>query len=61
MNQLMVSFMSTNCKKFDNVFKIQEILETRTLQGVKEHFVKWRGYPDSFNSWVRADNIIKLK
>ena len=27
----------------------------------KEHFVKWLGYPEKFNSWVRAENVNDVK
>ena len=38
--------------KTDNVFKIEKILSTRKRKGVKEYFVKWKGYPEKFNSWI---------
>ena len=37
------------------VFRIEKILKTRnTRRGVREHYVKWRGYPHKYNSWVPA-------
>jgi len=39
-------------EKSDNVYKVEKILRTRRRAGRKEYFVKWRGYPDKFNSWV---------
>jgi hypothetical protein len=48
-------------EKVPQVFKIEKILKTRTRKGVKESFIKWRGHPDSFNSWVRSEEIINLK
>ena len=37
----------------NSLFKIEKILKTRKLKGrSKEHFVKWLGYDDSFNSWT---------
>ena len=38
--------------KKDDVYKVEKILRTRRKNGVKEYFVKWKGYPDKFNSWV---------
>ena len=35
-----------------NVFKIDKILKTAKIRGVKKNFVKWEGYPDSYNSWT---------
>ena len=38
----------------DNIFTIEQVLDTRTRRGKKEYFVKWRGYPSSFNSWTTS-------
>lgn len=44
-------------KNEDEAYKIEKVIKTRTSKGVEESFIKWRGYPDSFNSWVRTDTI----
>lgn len=36
----------------DDVYVIEKILKTKKTRGVKQYFVKWRGYPNKFNSWV---------
>ena len=41
--------------KTDDSYKIEKIIKTRKRGGKTEYFVKWRGYPSKFNSWV--DNI----
>jgi Integrase core domain len=38
----------------EKVFAIEKILKTRKRNGKKESFVKWFGYPESFNSWVSS-------
>ena len=38
--------------KRDDVYIIEKIIKTRKRAGKIEHFVKWRGYPSKFNSWV---------
>lgn len=43
--------------KTDNTYKIESILKHRTSNGKKEYLVKWLGYPDSFASWVAAEDI----
>ena len=43
--------------KTDNVFKIEKILFTRKRRGVKEYFVKWKGYPEKFNSWIDESDL----
>jgi len=38
--------------KTDDVFDVERIIKSRKRGGVTEHFVKWKGYPEKFNSWV---------
>lgn len=35
-----------------DVYKIEEIIKTRKRAGKVEYFVKWKIYPEKFNSWV---------
>lgn len=43
----------------DQIYKIEKIIKSRkTKSGEKEFFVKWLGYPPSYNSWVK--NIVDL-
>jgi hypothetical protein len=39
-------------KTDDDVYEVEKVLKTRKRGGKVEYFVKWRGYPDKFNSWV---------
>jgi len=43
----------------DTTHRIAEILKTRTLKGIKQHFVRWIGYNDNFNSWVNDSDIVR--
>ncbi|KAJ8041597.1 Endogenous retrovirus group K member 19 Pol protein [Holothuria leucospilota] len=38
--------------KEDQTYRIEKIIRRRTRSGRKEYFVKWKGYPSKFNSWV---------
>ena len=38
--------------KTDDVYDVEKVLKTRRRGGKVEHFVKWKGYPDKFNSWI---------
>jgi hypothetical protein len=38
--------------KEDDVYDVEKILKTRKRRGKTEYFVKWKGYPDKFNSWI---------
>ena len=44
----------------DGVYQIQTVLKRRTRKGKKEVFVKWKGYPDKFNSWIAASDMQSL-
>jgi len=44
--------------KIDNVYIVEKVIKTRKTKGKTEFLVKWRGYPEKFNSWV--ENLIKL-
>jgi hypothetical protein len=39
-------------KKGDDVYIVENVLKTRRRNGRLEHFVKWQGYADKFNSWT---------
>ena len=38
-------------------YEIDQIIKTRTKNNKKEYFVSWKGYPESFNSWVKEKNF----
>lgn len=40
-------------------YKIDKILRTRNSGRRKELLVKWKGYPNKFNSWILAANLEK--
>ena len=40
--------------KKDDIFKVEKVIRTRKRLGKTEYFVKWRGYPEKFNSWVES-------
>ena len=42
--------------KLDDVYIVDKVLKTRKRNGKLEHFVKWRGYADKFNSWTTDIN-----
>ena len=39
---------------------MDEIVVTRNKDGIKQHFVKWKGYDETFNSWVNVTDIKKI-
>ena len=44
--------------KTDDVFIVEKVLKSRRRSGRVEYFLKWRGYPDKFNSWTT--DVIKI-
>jgi len=44
----------------ETAFQVDKIVRTRNKTGIKQHFVKWKGYDNTFNSWVNASNIKKI-
>ena len=47
------SFYEQEIQKTDqDVYRIEKIPRRRSKNGIKEVFVKWKGYPKNFNSWV---------
>jgi hypothetical protein len=41
-------------------FQIDKILRTRIKGGINQHFVKWKGYDETFNSWVNATHMKRI-
>lgn len=45
--------------KKDDVYEIERILKRRTCKGISQILIKWKGYPDTFNSWEAEANFVK--
>ena len=43
--------------KENNVYDVEKILRTRRRNGKVEYYVKWKGYPDKFNSWTDSCSV----
>jgi transposase InsO family protein len=43
----------------DTIFRIEKILQTRKKGKFLQHFVKWKGFDDSYNSWVNSNDVTK--
>ncbi len=44
----------------DNWYLIEKEFKRRTVDGIKQVYVKYKGWPDKFNEWVDVYNIKKL-
>ena len=48
------SFYEPELQRTDQeIFRIEKILRRQTRGGVKQAYVKWKGYPAAFNSWIK--------
>ena len=47
-------------KDDDQLFKVEKVLKERKKQGQKELFVKFRGWPKKFNSWIKESDIVMI-
>lgn len=45
----------------NDTFIVKEVLKTRGKGRAKEYFVSWQGFPEKFNSWIRANDLVELK
>lgn len=41
----------------DKVYHIEKILKSRVVKGEKQVFVRWKNWPEKFNSWVKASDL----
>lgn len=44
----------------DSVFKIEKVIKTKGTGTKKQMLVKWKYWPDEYNSWVKASDVEKL-
>ncbi|KAF0021869.1 hypothetical protein F2P81_025878 [Scophthalmus maximus] len=44
----------------DKIYAVERVLDERVVRGEKQKLVKWRNWPEKFNSWVTADNLMNV-
>ena len=44
----------------EDVYRIERVLKRRIRNGVEELLVKWKGFDDSYNSWIPKDNVERV-
>jgi hypothetical protein len=54
------SFYERELQKANQEVYIFEVIRRRTKNGIKEVYVKWRGYPDKFNQWIPESDVQDL-
>ena len=43
----------------EDEFEVEKIIKRRKRNGRYEYLVKWKGYPESDNTWQRRDNSFR--
>jgi len=43
-----------------DVFRIEKVIKKRKYRGRSQLFVKWKGFDDSHNSWIDADQVSQV-
>ena len=54
--KLLERFLKNNCKKKKSEFKTEKLIQKKS----DKLFVKWKGYDNSFNSWVDKREIVQV-
>ena len=44
-----------------DIFLINEIIKSKTINNKKHYFVSWKGFDESFNSWIESEAIYNFK
>ena len=44
----------------ENLYRIEKIIKSKKSKGKKQYFVKWIGYPNTYNSWVNDEDMVNL-
>ena len=54
--KLFEHFMKKNCKKENQeAYKVQKVIKKKG----NKLYVKWKGYDNSFNSWIDKKDLVK--
>uniref|UniRef100_A0A1I8AP97 Chromo domain-containing protein n=1 Tax=Steinernema glaseri TaxID=37863 RepID=A0A1I8AP97_9BILA len=44
----------------DKAYRIEKILKTRKINDKKEYFVKFLGYRDVHNAWIKEEDLVSI-
>jgi transposase InsO family protein len=43
-----------------DIFKVEKVIKQKNLRGKLQYFVKWKGYDNTHNSWINAEDITEV-
>ena len=46
-------------KVASDIFRVEKVLKTRRKGNIVQHYVKWKGFSDSYNSWIDSNDVTK--
>jgi len=53
------SFYEQELQKIKNIiWAIEKIIKKRTRNSIREVLIKWTGYSDNYNSWIKESDIV---
>ena len=44
----------------DQLYQIEKVLKTRVKDGIKQKFVKWKGWDKSHNQWINETDLVDI-
>jgi Integrase core domain/Chromo (CHRromatin Organisation MOdifier) domain len=47
-------------KEMDAQYTVEKVIRTKNVRGKRWYLVKYRGYADRYNQWVREDQLVHL-
>ena len=50
-------FYQNELVRFNGSFRIEKVLRKRVRNGIRQIYVKWKGYDDSYNEWIDEANV----
>ena len=53
-------YQSELVKVSGDVFRVEKVLKKRKYGGKDQLFVKWKGFNESYNSWINADQVSQV-
>lgn len=56
------SFYEKELQKIEpkKIFEIEDVIDSRVVNGKKQSLIKWKGYPSTYNEWIYDKDRIKM-